>query len=88
MTGPRVILVLGGRRGKGAMGINADNCARTARGAAMREMAIVVGLALGGLILAVLVAFTPWRVPVTIAPDDHLPAVVGVVEPIDHGVTG
>jgi hypothetical protein len=70
------------------MGINADNYARTARGAGLREMAIVVGLALGGLILAVLVAFTPWRVPVTVAPDDHLPAVVGVVEPIDHSVTG
>jgi hypothetical protein len=67
------------------MQINAGNHAHTARGATAREMMLVVGLALAGLLLAVLVAFTPWRLPVTVAPVDHLPAVVGVVDPIGQG---
>jgi hypothetical protein len=64
------------------MQVNAGNHVRPARGATAREMMLVVGLALAGLLLAVLVAFTPWRLPVTVAPVDQLPAVVGVVDPI------
>jgi hypothetical protein len=70
------------------MGTNTDNYARTTRGAAAREMLLVVGLALAGLILASLVALMPWRIPASDTPVERVPAVVGVVEPIDHDGNG
>lgn len=70
------------------MVINAYQDTGPPRGAATREILVVVGAALAGLILAALVALTPWHLPVTFGPVDRLPAVVGIVGPVDQGRTG
>jgi hypothetical protein len=70
------------------MGMSVGTDARAANGAGTREILVVVGVALTGVLLAMLVALTPWHLPRTFGPVERLPVVVGIVEPFDQGRSG
>jgi hypothetical protein len=70
------------------MGTNGDNRTNPPRGAAAREILVVVGVALAGLLLAALAALTSWHIPVTYGPIDRLHTVVGIVQPPNQGGAG